>query len=189
MATVFKKTYTKPLPKDAEIFTRKAKGEKGEDGEVPRFARWKDGRGKPQTALVTIPKKGKHAGTLRIVREARTFTAKYRDGHNNVCEVSTGCRDETAARQVLAELVKRAEQVRSGILSPAQDKVASHSETCLAEHIAAYLESLKSKTVRGRKVSVRHRQDTERLLNKIVSDCGFGRLTDINREATEKWMS
>ncbi|MCH7885841.1 MAG: hypothetical protein IIC01_11410 [Planctomycetes bacterium] len=34
--TVYKKTYTKPLPPDAEAFTRKGE----------RFARWKDAKGK-----------------------------------------------------------------------------------------------------------------------------------------------
>lgn len=40
MASVFRKTATKPLPKNAEIFTRKGE----------RFARWKYGRGKNRTA-------------------------------------------------------------------------------------------------------------------------------------------
>ena len=36
MATVFRKTFTKPLPEGAELFTRKG----------VRLARWKDARGK-----------------------------------------------------------------------------------------------------------------------------------------------
>ena len=53
MASVFKKTATKPLPVNAEIITRKGK----------RLARWKDGRGKNRTAAVTTGRDG----TDRIV--------------------------------------------------------------------------------------------------------------------------
>ena len=35
--------------------------------------------------------------------ETQTWVARYRDGEGRRREVSTGCRDKTAARQVLAE--------------------------------------------------------------------------------------
>ena len=95
MGTVFKKTFTKPLPADAELFTR----------EGQQFARWKDAKGKTRKALVTASKDGQP----RILIEAKTYTAKYRDGDRIVREVSTGCRDEQAARSVLADLERRAE--------------------------------------------------------------------------------
>ncbi len=66
MATVFKKTFTKPLPTDADRFTRK-----GEE-----FARWKDAKGNTRTAKVTTGKDG----SPRLLIEAETFTAKYRAG-------------------------------------------------------------------------------------------------------------
>ena len=43
MGNVFKQAYTKPLPADAETFTRKGQ----------RFARWTDKRGTRQTAKLT----------------------------------------------------------------------------------------------------------------------------------------
>ena len=43
MATVYKKTFTKPLPTNAETFARKGE----------RFARWKDAKGKTRTATLT----------------------------------------------------------------------------------------------------------------------------------------
>ena len=76
---VYRKTYTKPLPDDAELFTRKGE----------RFARWKDSKGKTRNAKVTAGKDG----LTRITVEAGTFTAKYRDGAGVVREVSTGCKD------------------------------------------------------------------------------------------------
>ncbi len=106
MGTVYRKTYTKPLPPEVELFTRKG----------DRVARWKDSKGKTRTAKVTVPDKGLHKGQQRIIIAAATFTAKYRDGGGVVREVATGCRDETAARSVLAELVRRAELVKAKVI-------------------------------------------------------------------------
>lgn len=80
MATVCRKTYTKPLPTDAELFTRKGE----------RFARWKDAKGKTRTAKVTTGKDG----SKRIIVEATTYTRKYRDGSGVVREGSMGSRED-----------------------------------------------------------------------------------------------
>ena len=111
MGTVYRKTATKPLPTGADIIVRTGR----------RFARWKDAKGKSRTAPLTTG----IDGTDRIVVEARTFTAKYRDGSNVVREVATGCRDETAARSVLADLERRAELVKAGVMTSAEDAVAA----------------------------------------------------------------
>ena len=74
MGTVFKKSFTKPLPADAELFTR----------EGQKIARWKDAKGKTRKALVTASKDG----GARILIEAKTYTAKYRDGGRVVGFVS-----------------------------------------------------------------------------------------------------
>ena len=72
MGSVYRKTFTKPLPPGAELFDRKG----------ARFARWKDGRGKTRTAAVITGRDG----SPRVVADARTFTAKYRDGRGIVHE-------------------------------------------------------------------------------------------------------
>jgi len=97
MATVFKKTFTKPVPDGSETVIRKG----------VKLARWKNAKGKTRTTRLTTGKDGSE----RIIVEAATYTAKYRDGQGVVREVATGCRDETAARRVLAELGRRAELV------------------------------------------------------------------------------
>ena len=95
MGTVYKETFTKPLPAGAKIIVRKGQ----------RLAEWKDAKGKTRTAPLT-------AAGDRITVEAGTYTAKYRDGSGIVRKVSTGCRDESAARSVLADLERRAELVK-----------------------------------------------------------------------------
>src|SRR5262245_59946194 len=110
MGTVFKKTVTKALPAGAAIFVRKGQ----------RFARWQDSRGKTRTAPLTTGKDGSE----RIVFESSKYYAKYRDGANAVQVVPTGCRDETAARRFLAELERRAELVRAGVMTHSEDAVS-----------------------------------------------------------------
>jgi len=170
MATVFKKTFTKPLPSGAETFTRK--GEK--------FARWKDAKGKTRTAKVTTGK----SGSERLIIEAETFTAKYRDGSGIVREVATGCRDETAASAVLGEMVKRAVHVKSGLMTAAQDAVIDHQGTPLDEHVAAWLDYLKGKGVTRKRL-----KGNESYLRRLTEACGFSRLADMNRSVVERHLA
>lgn len=69
-----------------------------------RFARWKDGKGKPRTAPLTIGKDGSD----RIPVQAGTYTTKYRDGCAVGVEKASGCWDDTAAKSPLADLERRA---------------------------------------------------------------------------------
>jgi integrase len=169
MGTVYRKTYTKPLPVNADTFSRSGK----------RYAKWKNHRNKPRTALMTSGKNGSD----RIVVKAGTFTAKYRDGAGVVVEKATGCRDETAARSVLADLVRRAELVKANVLTAVEDAVSDHQNTSLAEHVAAYLVHLEAEGT-----CVDHRGNVQRCLNRIADDCRFLKLADMNVDAFERWL-
>ncbi len=156
------------MPADAEIFTRKG----------DRFARWTDAKKKSKTAPVTIGKKGQD----RIVVTARTYTAKYRDGSGVVREVPTGCRDETAARAVLTELEKRADKVRSGLRTAAEDAAVDHQSTPLVEHVAGFLAHQRAKGL-SRRVD-----DTKAQLERVARDCCLGRLSDLEARKLERWL-
>jgi len=170
MGTVYRKSFTKPLPTGAEIIMRTGK----------RFARWKDAKGKSRTAPLTTGTDG----TDRIVVEARTFTAKYRDGSNVVREVATGCRDETAARSVLADLERRAELVKAGVMTSAEDAVADHQGVSFAEHSAAYVDHQKAKGLN----SARTKNTTNRL-KRLADECGFANMADLDGAKLERWLS
>ena len=170
MGAVFKKSYTKPLPPGVEFFVRKGE----------RFARWKDGRDKPRVASVTRGRDGKE----RLLLKSGTYTAKYRTANGIVEEVSTGCRDERAARNVLAELERRAELVRSGVISMEEEQVANHQKTLLLEHLGSYLASMEASGV-----SKTHRADTKRLAKRVFRELGFDKLSDISAESVESWMN
>lgn len=63
MGSVFRKSYTKPLPAGAEVFEQKG----------VRYARWKNAQGKTRTAPLTSGKNG----NVRIQVTTATYTARY----------------------------------------------------------------------------------------------------------------
>jgi integrase len=170
VGTVFRKQTTRPLPPGAEFFVRKGE----------RFARWKNLRnGKTRTAPLT----GEDGAEL-IVTESAYFVAKYRDGSGVVRVESTGCRDETAARQVLAELERRAELVRSNVITAAEAAIGDHQTVPLAKHFGAFDEHHQAKGV-----TKIHREDTGRYLRRLATDCTFRTLADLRRESLERWLA
>jgi site-specific recombinase XerD len=146
---------------------------------------WFDRRGRRKYDELTTGKRGEP----KIVRESPTYFARYRDADGMERIESTGCRDEQAARQVLADLVKRVEHRKAGILTPEQDRQADFASLPIDDHIAAYEEHLKAKTVRGKRVSAHHRRNVKHQLERIVTECSFKRVGDISREALETWMN
>jgi hypothetical protein len=170
MGSVLKKTYTKPLPAGADSFTRKGQ----------RFVRWKDRKGKTRTAPMTVG----GDGAERIAIESSKWFAKYRDGAGVVRVVPTGCRDETAARQVLADPERKAELVRSGVMNAAEAAIGERRAAPLTKHFGAFDTHLQAKGV-----TRIHREDTGRYLQRLAADCSFGTLADIRRDSLTRWLA
>ena len=101
MGQVFKKTTTRPVPSGAKIVQVGGK----------LTARWR-GRGK-KAKWMTAPVVTLDDGRQVIRQESSTYFARYRDQDKALITVSTGCRDESAAKQVLADLQKRVERIKS----------------------------------------------------------------------------
>lgn len=169
MATVYRKTFTKPLPEGAELFEQKG---------VPH-ARWLDSRGKVRVAQVTTGRDG----AARVSVTASTFTAKYRDGQGVLREVATGCRTKSGAMSKLKDLLERAERVRSGIMTPDEDRVADHQDAPLEDHIAAFLAHQSSRDLHEARV-----KNTTARLKRVREECGFKRLADVTAVAFENWL-
>ncbi|QDU33025.1 site-specific tyrosine recombinase XerC [Poriferisphaera corsica] len=174
MANVYKKSYTQPLPKHCEIIEQ--------DGKP--VAKWIDRRGHTRYEPVTIGRNGQY----KLLRHSPTWYARYNDADGIERIKSTGCKDEQSARHVLAELLKRVEHVKSGIFTPEQHRQSIYADQTIQDHITAYLQHLKIKTVRGKSISKQHQRNRKQQLERITSACHFKRLQDINREAMERWM-
>jgi integrase len=171
MGTVYRESVTRPFPVGAEIIVRKGE----------RLARWKDANGKTRTAPMVGEKA---ANPNRIIVAAATYTAKYRDGDGIVVKVSTGCRDQDAARRVLADLERRAELVKAGVVTAAENAVADHQSTPLAEHFAAYLGHLSAKGVHSTRI-----KNARGRLNRIAADCAAAKLAGLSATMLERWLN
>jgi integrase len=165
MGTVFKPVLTRPIPANAEI--------------VGRTAHWRNAHGKKCEAPVRTTKSGD-----KIVCESTKYLARYRDGTGIVRTTPTGCADLMAARAVLADLQRRAELIKSGVITPAQDAVADHKRATIAGHVTCYVESL-----RARGNTPKHCDTVERLLNTLIAGCRFRTLADVRRDPVERWLN
>ncbi len=169
MSSVYKKKYTIPPPKSAERFKRGS----------AEWARWKDRAGRRREGRVTTGKDGAE----RVLVEATTYTAKYRDAAGVVCVVSTGCKDRSTALAVAAELDKRAEKVRAGVITAAENIAANNAQAKTESCIAAYVEHLEHIGC-----CRKHIVERRRTLTRVARECGFNRLRDLSGEPLEKWL-
>ena len=170
MATVYKKKYPIPMPEGAEIITRRGK----------KLARWSSGKGQVRTAETL--------GDGRVQFVSDCWYIRYRDASRRMRRKSTGCRDRQAAEKVLADTLADVEKVKAGVMSREEIAAASHLDTPLGKHTRAYLVDLAIKTVRGRRVSARHVRHVREHLGRVVRECQFRRLKDINRQSVQRWM-
>jgi len=169
MGSLRRKTSTKPLPTDAELFERKGE----------QFARWKDRWGKSRTAKLTTGRDG----SSRIVVESGKWLAKYRDASGLICEVPTGCKDKGAAQAVLAQLERRQELILSGVVTSAENGIAEHAGTPIVQHFEAYREHRITQELNAARIKTTHSR-----LNRLAIECGFKRLTDLAGESVTRWL-
>jgi integrase len=142
-------------------------------------ARWK-GRGRKakwMTAEVVTLDDGRQV----IRQESATYSARYRDQNKALVVVSTGCRDEASAEQVLAELRKRVERIKSGVLTPAEDAASEQQKLGIDHHLDAYISTLTG--------SAMHRKNTRSYLDQLVATCRWSRLADMRRSDLECWLA
>ncbi|MEK6676674.1 MAG: tyrosine-type recombinase/integrase [Planctomycetota bacterium] len=166
---VYRKQYTMPIPPGAEITER--------DGQ--RIARWRLRNGQLRSAEVVDCKDGK----LRVRGQSRLYMARYRDGSGQVVEVATGCKDEIAARAVLTHLERRAELVRAGVMSPAENDAADHASLPLSKHLDAYEKHLSAKGGDPRRISMLRSR-----LERLIRDCRFSKLNKMSAGTIEQWL-
>jgi site-specific recombinase XerC len=83
----------------------------------------------------------------------------------------------------VAGLERRAELVRSNVISSAESDLGAHQATPLARHFDAFEVHHQAKGV-----TRIHREDTGRHLRRLAADCTFSTLRDLRREALERWL-
>jgi integrase len=180
MACIRKKIVTRKLPDGARVTVgtagKSGGRRKGSPADAGPVATWTGRDGKPKTARAF-----EKDGTWFIREESATWFAKYRDGHDVVVEVATGCKDEAAARAVLNDLVRQAERVRAGILSPAEDARARELQRPFLDHVRNYLDAHRG--------TPEWRADLERYLGRLAAVLLWRRLADVDRSGLERWLT
>ena len=168
MGTLFRRTVRRAIPKSATLI------EKG--GQT--VARWRS-RGRLHTAPVT-----ESDGTRTVTIETGTYYARFRDNTGEWVERSTGCRDETNARQKLAAWEKEAEQVRAGVLDAGELDTARTAAQPIGPHREAYLQSLVVA-----EVSDVYRANADRAIRRLCDELKLESLRDLRRDKIEPWFA
>ena len=171
MATIYKKKYPIPMPDGAEIVTRRG----------TKLARWQNGKKQVRTAEVL--------DDGRVMFVADCWYVRYRDSSGKMRRESTGCRDRQAAEKVLADILADTEKVKSGVMSSQEMAASTGLEAPIEKHIKSYLSHLAVKIIRGRRVSPRHVKYVGEKLQRIIAECRFATLKDLDRKTIQRWMS
>lgn len=168
MGTIYRKRYTKPLPKGATVHERR--------GEL--VAEWIDRNGRKRTAPVTRS----NSGEALVLLKASTYTAKYTDADGRVVEQATGCRDKGSAQTILNRLQAEADEIRAGGTAA---KYARHRRLALGPQIDAFVDE----HLAAKGATDGHRYNCRKLLERLKKDCGFETLGALDRKRFEEWLA
>ena len=171
MAVIYRKKYPIPMPEGAEIISRRGK----------KFARWQNGKNQMRTAEVLEDG--------RVLFVADCWYVRYRDSAGKDRRESTGCRDRQAAEKVLADILASVEKIKAGVMSRQEMATSAQLETPIGKHIKNYLSQLAVKTIRGRRVSPKHVEYVRQRLERVIKDCRFQTLKDLDRKVVQRWMA
>jgi len=151
MATVYKRTRKKAIPRGAELVTRKGK----------RVATWTDGKtGRKRKAPLN------DAGD-KIVVESDTYLISYYDENGRRVEVNSGTPDKDAAKQIAAKLETEVSLRKRGIIDATQERFAKEGQRLIAEHIAEFQAAQIAKDN-----TAKHIELTDARIRFIVAYCG-----------------
>jgi len=169
MSSLRKIPYTKPLPAGVEPFARRG----------VHMVRWTDGRGRRREAELT------EDGT-RIRLYTREWWGEYTDA-DGIVQCVRLARDRTAAEQMLAELVRKAERAKVGI----RDDYEEHRLRPLAEHLADFEQELRTAVRRGRKRPPTAKQVAIKVgrIRRVLDGCGFRLSADLSLARVQEFLA
>ncbi len=168
MGSIFRKTAVRAVPAGATI-TRNRDGTETAKW-MPRGAR----------RSITAPVRALADGRKVIQQETGCYYAKYRDPDGLVQTISTGCRDRSSAEQRLAELERRKERIRAGVVTRAELAISDHLAVPLHHHVEDYVTTLGAGA---------HGRLTRRYLERLSQVLGWRTLSDLRRDDLELWLA
>ena len=160
--SIFKKSYTKPIPTAAQILTVKGQC----------VARWKDRWGRTRTAPLNKKR-------TRIVLDSSKWYIRLKDSNGHEYE-RPGYTDRRATEVMYSELMIRAERSDIGL----SDALDEHKRRPLAEHISDFERHLEAKDN-----SEDYVDKTVSRLQRLTEGCGFSHVHDLDRNRVERWLA
>jgi hypothetical protein len=79
---------------------------------------------------------------------------------------------------------RRAELIKAKVMTAGEDAAGRHQGTPLAEHVEGYVGSLEAAGA-----CPEHRKERRRQLQRLVVDCGWRTLADLQRDTVERWLA
>ncbi|MBC7820705.1 MAG: tyrosine-type recombinase/integrase, partial [Planctomycetaceae bacterium] len=113
-------------------------------------------------------------------RKHQTYSIQYFD-HEGRRKTVQGFTDKGLTEQLAAKLESDARLRSSGLIDPEQERYALQRQLPLTEVVAVFKEGLSEK-------SSKYIQHTTSRLQRIIDDCGFTKLGDIEPQAVEKCL-
>jgi integrase/recombinase XerC len=118
-------------------------------------------------------------GAFKNTEKSKVWTGRYRDANGFRKEV-TLYRDKEASRQKLAELVRKAQQTETGLVSSFEDS----AKKTLTEHINDWLATLKA-----RNRSAKHIAKIGGYVRRTADACGWKRLKQLSLSDAERYLA
>jgi len=169
MASVFKKSFCKPLPDGAKVYKR---GER-------LYAQWTSG-GKTYRNIA----RRDADGTVRLVYESPTYYFRYVDAASGRrIGMNTGCKVRDMAERVMRETEAEQERIRAGIIKPEQVKAAGRARQILTDVLELYCTYQ-----RGKRKSEKHISETKNIIKAVADYCGWQTIGDMNRAGAETYL-
>jgi integrase/recombinase XerC len=164
MGRIYKPTYTRPIPKTAEIITKKGK----------RFARVRIGGVGAKPMLAPLTK----AGDKCIVPISKWW-AVYRDAEDELVRVPLFS-DKTISRRRLSELELKVDRLKSGTADPHEH----HLTRPLAELIKEFRRNLEDNDR-----SEGYVDDVISYVSTTLDACGYRRLNDVDAVQIDQYLA
>jgi integrase len=161
MASVFRRTYKRPIPPAAEIVVRKG----------VRLAKWKDKHGRIHTA--PLSQDGKE-----IVLQYRRWYFWLTNASGKRVMVK-GFTDKEATIRLAQDKQRQVDRIRSGLAEHDEDRAAMP----LMDAVAAWVADLKRL---GRSPLYVH--NVNRFMQRLAEGCAWKRLGEIRSDALLRWL-
>lgn len=162
MASIFRRTYRRPIPEGATFQTRKGQ----------RMAVWTDGRGRTRRAPLSEDGKS-------VVFEHRCWYVAYTGADGRRVTVK-GYTDKAATEELARSKVKLAERIKCGLVTVDLDKASLP----FAEGLEAWTDDL-----RRRGKSAGYVYNVKLLTNKVALGCDWHTLGSIRSDALTTWLA